>query len=111
MIFLLLLSWLLRDRNDAKKSVPDTSIYYHFSITSFTITFTKKKMASGWVYASGSAWVSFDEATQKLIETLWRSDQATWINSQSFRGPVYVDTSEMVVLYGSYSYTIARVSS
>lgn len=86
-----------------------TSLVLLTLLTSLTITLTK--MASGWVYASGSAWVSFDEATQKLIETLWRSDQATWINSRSFRGPVYVDTSEMVVLYGSYSYTIARVPS
>lgn len=65
-------------------------------------------MAVDWVYASGSAWVSFDPATQRLIETLWTRDQATWINSQSFRGPIYVDTSDMVIMYGNYSYTIAR---
>lgn len=66
-------------------------------------------MPAEWVYASGSAWISFDPETQKVIESLWTRDQATWINSQSFRGPVYVDTSEMVIMYGSYSYTIARI--
>jgi hypothetical protein len=65
-------------------------------------------MAVEWVYATGSAWVSFDSATQVMIETLWTREAATWINSQTFRGPVYIDTSEMVVMYGSYSYTIAR---
>lgn len=67
-------------------------------------------MAIEWVYASGSNWVRFDTASQQIIETLWSRDAATWFNSQSFRGPVYVDTSEMVVMYGSYAYTIARRS-
>jgi hypothetical protein len=65
-------------------------------------------MAVDWVYASGSSWVSFDSASQKLIETLWTRDGATWINCYSFQGPVYIDTSEMCAMYGSYSYTIAR---
>jgi len=65
-------------------------------------------MTIEWVYASGSNWVRFDTASQQIIETLWARDAATWFNSQSFRGPVYVDTSEMVVMYGSYAYTIAR---
>ncbi|KAI9254062.1 hypothetical protein BY458DRAFT_521338 [Sporodiniella umbellata] len=65
-------------------------------------------MASQWVYAAGSAWVSFDSATQNVIESLWKRDVATWINSQIFQGPVYVDTTEMVMHYNNYSYTIAR---
>lgn len=65
-------------------------------------------MAAEWVYASGSAWIAFDAETQRVIETLWANDQATWINSPSFPGPVFVDTSEMIIMYESYSYTIAR---
>ncbi|KAI7886875.1 uncharacterized protein EV154DRAFT_389073, partial [Mucor mucedo] len=62
-----------------------------------------------WVYASGSAWISFDDQTQKVIEELWARDQATWIHSQMFPGgPLFVDTTEMIITFGSYSYTIAR---
>ncbi|KAL4207250.1 hypothetical protein CU097_015006 [Rhizopus azygosporus] len=65
-------------------------------------------MTAQWVYAAGSAWVTFDSATQKMIESLWERDGATWINCQCFHGPIYVDTSEMVVHFNNYSYTIAR---
>ncbi|KAI8973431.1 hypothetical protein BDF20DRAFT_882341 [Mycotypha africana] len=62
-----------------------------------------------WVYASGSTWVSFDPMAQQMLEHLWRKEYAaTWIASQSFRGPVFVDITEMTALYGSYAYTIAR---
>ncbi|KAI8354094.1 hypothetical protein EDC96DRAFT_446990 [Choanephora cucurbitarum] len=68
-------------------------------------------MAVEWVYASGSTWISFDPATQTIIESLWqRGNSATWITCSNFPGPVYVDTDQMVVLYGSYSYTIVRKS-
>ncbi|KAI8647474.1 hypothetical protein BD408DRAFT_378873 [Parasitella parasitica] len=67
-------------------------------------------MVVEWVYASGSNWVRFDVESQQIIEKLWLRDAATWFNSQSFRGPVYVDTSEMLVMYGSTAYTIARRS-
>ncbi|RCH79450.1 hypothetical protein CU098_006585, partial [Rhizopus stolonifer] len=52
-------------------------------------------MAVQWVYASGSSWLTFDSTTQKIIESLWKSDAATWINCQAFRDLVYIDTSEM----------------
>ncbi|KAF1803554.1 hypothetical protein FB192DRAFT_1368664 [Mucor lusitanicus] len=82
------------------------TLYLYFKdISSNSQLFT---MTIEWVYASGSNWVRFDTASQHIIETLWARDAATWFNSQSFRGPVYVDTSEMVVMYGSYAYTIAR---
>ncbi|RCI03875.1 hypothetical protein CU098_012972 [Rhizopus stolonifer] len=68
-------------------------------------------MPVDWVYASGSTWISFDAAAQVVIESLWqRGDSATWITCSNFPGPVYIDTHDMVVLYGSYSYTIARRS-
>lgn len=63
-----------------------------------------------WVYANGSAWVLLDPETQVVIESLWMRDQAAWINSQSFKGPIYVDTTAMSITYGSYYYTIARRS-
>ncbi|KAI8372190.1 hypothetical protein BD560DRAFT_467741 [Blakeslea trispora] len=69
-------------------------------------------MAVEWVYASGSTWISFDPATQEVIESLWKhGNGATWITSSNFPGPIYVDTDQMVILYGSYSYTIARKST
>lgn len=83
------------------------SLLYSFS-SSFLSQLQLFTMTIEWVYASGSNWVRFDTASQQIIETLWARDAATWFNSQSFRGPVYVDTSEMVVMYGSYAYTIAR---
>ncbi|KAI8878265.1 hypothetical protein K501DRAFT_287962 [Backusella circina FSU 941] len=65
-------------------------------------------MMVDWVYASGSSWVSFDKDSQQQIETLWRNNGSTWIISPCFQGPVFVDTSEMFLMYGSFSYTIAR---
>lgn len=67
-------------------------------------------MTIEWVYASGSAWVSFDSVSQRLIEDLWVRDASTWINSKSFEGPVFVDMTDMVLLYRCFSYTIARRS-
>lgn len=61
-----------------------------------------------WVYASGSAWISFDPVTQMVIETLWQRDQDAWINTPLFHGPVYVDTTEMTMFYSCFSFTIAR---
>ncbi|KAI9362745.1 hypothetical protein BD770DRAFT_381687 [Pilaira anomala] len=65
-------------------------------------------MAVQWVYANGSTWVTLDVNAQYQIETLWTRDASSWIDSASFRGPVYVDTSEMVLMFGGLSYTIAR---
>jgi hypothetical protein len=65
-------------------------------------------MAVQWVYANGSYWVTLDRNAQTQIETLWSRDASSWIDSTSFRGPVYVDTSEMVLMYGGLSYVIAR---
>lgn len=63
-----------------------------------------------WLYANGSAWVLLDPDTQVVIESLWIRDQAAWIHSQSFNGPIYVDTTAMSITYGAYYYTIARRS-
>lgn len=65
-------------------------------------------MSVQWVYATGSSWVTLDQSAQSQIETLWKRDASNWINSSSFRGPVYVDTSEMILMYAGYSYAIAR---
>ncbi|GAN09434.1 hypothetical protein MAM1_0267d08961 [Mucor ambiguus] len=65
-------------------------------------------MAVQWVYANGSTWVTLDLSAQYQIESLWSRDASSWINSDSFRGPVYVDTSEMVLMFGGLSYVICR---
>jgi hypothetical protein len=65
-------------------------------------------MAIQWVYATGSSWVTLDQSAQSQIETLWKRDASSWIKSSSFRGAVYVDTSEMILMSDGYSYTIAR---
>lgn len=65
-------------------------------------------MAVQWVYATGSAWVTLDRNAQSQIETLWSRDASSWIESSSFRGPVYVDTSEMLLMSAGLSYAIAR---
>lgn len=61
-----------------------------------------------WVYSSGQKWVSLDSQAQAQIEKLWSMDQANWVISDAFCGPVYVDTSQMILVYEGYSYTIAR---
>ncbi|KAI9261867.1 hypothetical protein EDC94DRAFT_561811 [Helicostylum pulchrum] len=68
-------------------------------------------MAAQWVYANGSTWVTLDRNAQFQIETLWTRDASSWIASDSFRGPVYVDTSEMVLMFAGLSYVIARRNS
>lgn len=61
-----------------------------------------------WVYSSGQKWVSLDTQAQSQIEKLWNNDQANWVTSDSFSGPVFVDTTQMLLVYEGYSYTIAR---
>ncbi|CAO3621554.1 unnamed protein product [Mucor hiemalis] len=65
-------------------------------------------MTVQWVYANGSLWITLDLQAQKQIEILWSRDAANWISSKSFRSPVYVDTSEMVLMCDGLSYVIAR---
>lgn len=65
-------------------------------------------MSANWVYSSGSAWISFDPATQMVIETLWKRNQAAWINCPLFHGSIYIDTTDMLMLYSSFTFTIAR---
>lgn len=65
-------------------------------------------MAVQWVYANGSSWITLDKYAQSQIETLWSRDASSWIDSPSFRGPVYVDTSEMVLMVDGLQYVIAR---
>lgn len=67
-------------------------------------------MAVQWVYANGHLWITLDIQAQRQIEVLWARDGANWISSNSFRSPVYVDTSEMVLMVDGIAYTIARRS-
>jgi hypothetical protein len=62
-----------------------------------------------WIYSSGAIWVYLDAKAQQQIEQLWSTNQASWVNSESFHGPVYVDTAMMTLIYEGYSYTIARL--
>ncbi|KAI8988568.1 hypothetical protein BDF20DRAFT_813445 [Mycotypha africana] len=61
-----------------------------------------------WVYANGCNWVVLDALAQQHIESLWSQNGASWIQSRSFRAPIYVDISQMVLLCNGTSYTIAR---
>jgi hypothetical protein len=65
-------------------------------------------MAFQWVYSNGSEWVELDQVTQSSIETLWSNSGADWIPSGLFSGAVYVNISEMIMIYNHFSYTIAR---
>ncbi|KAI9332265.1 hypothetical protein BD770DRAFT_477723 [Pilaira anomala] len=56
-----------------------------------------------WVYSSGQKWVSLDTQAQSQIEKLWNNDQANWVTSDSFSGPVFVDTTQMLLVYEGYS--------
>ncbi|KAI8076501.1 uncharacterized protein B0P05DRAFT_471981 [Gilbertella persicaria] len=62
-----------------------------------------------WLYSSGKDWNCFDIKTQQLIEKLWCTNQASWIDSEAFQEPIYVDTALMTLMCGGYSYTIARL--
>lgn len=66
------------------------------------------EMAVQWVYASGSSWIALDRVAQMQIESLWKHSASGWVVSTWFQGAVYVDASEMVLLFGGYSYAIAR---
>lgn len=65
-------------------------------------------MTIQWVYANGSSWVTLDAAAQKHIESLWSHNSSSWIQSQSFYSPVYVDIGQMLLMCNGMSYTIAR---
>lgn len=62
-----------------------------------------------WLYSSGQNWVYLDSNSQKQIEQLWSYNRASWINSESFKGPIYVDTSLMTLIYNGYAYSLARL--
>jgi hypothetical protein len=61
-----------------------------------------------WVYANGSSWITLDPLAQRHIESLWSHNASNWIQTTSFRYPVYVDVSQMCLVMGGYSYAIAR---
>lgn len=62
-----------------------------------------------WLYSCGQNWVCLDPQSQTQIEQLWSYNQASWINSESFSGPIYVDTSLMTLIYNGYAYSLARL--
>lgn len=75
----------------------------------FIISCRKKKMCSfRWLYSAGQSWRCLDETAQGQIERLWRCNQANWITSESFPGPVFVDTAQMVLIHKGAFYAIAR---
>ncbi|KAI8069089.1 uncharacterized protein B0P05DRAFT_551534 [Gilbertella persicaria] len=61
-----------------------------------------------WVYANGSSWVTLDSLAQSHIESLWSHNSSSWIQSQSFRCPVYVDIGQMMLMCNGTCYSIAR---
>ncbi|KAI8886860.1 hypothetical protein K501DRAFT_176797 [Backusella circina FSU 941] len=61
-----------------------------------------------WVYANGSSWIVLDNLAQNYIEGLWSRNSSNWIQSNSFRKPVYVDTAQMCLIIDGIAYTIAR---
>ncbi|EIE80609.1 hypothetical protein RO3G_05314 [Rhizopus delemar RA 99-880] len=61
-----------------------------------------------WLYSAGQSWRCLDETAQGQIERLWRCNQANWITSESFPGPVFVDTAQMVLIHKGAFYAIAR---
>ncbi|KAI8637643.1 hypothetical protein BD408DRAFT_424172 [Parasitella parasitica] len=62
-----------------------------------------------WLYSSGQCWLCLDSTAQMQIEKLWSGNQASWVTSEAFQGPIYVDTSMMTLIYNGYSYSIARL--
>lgn len=63
-----------------------------------------------WLYANGSCWLPLDRIAQRDIEVLWKRNASYWIRcpSLSKTDSIYVDISEMVMIYNGYAYTIAR---
>jgi hypothetical protein len=62
-----------------------------------------------WVYANGSQWVALDRTAQLNIESLWSNNASNWINCRTFPSAVYVDISQMALIWNEMSYTIARI--
>ncbi|OBZ88353.1 hypothetical protein A0J61_03606 [Choanephora cucurbitarum] len=61
-----------------------------------------------WVYANGCNWVMLDPVAQNQCESLWSHNSSSWIQSNSFDSPVYIDIGQMVLLCNGVSYSIAR---
>jgi hypothetical protein len=61
-----------------------------------------------WVYANCSSWIPLDHRAQVQLEQLWASNSSYWIQSDSFRGPLYADLGQMCIVYNGMAYTIAR---
>ncbi|KAI8069120.1 uncharacterized protein B0P05DRAFT_551631 [Gilbertella persicaria] len=61
-----------------------------------------------WVYANGCNWVTLDPVAQNQCECLWSHNSSSWIQSNSFTSPVYIDIGQMVLLCNGVSYSIAR---
>jgi hypothetical protein len=61
-----------------------------------------------WVYANGCNWVTLDALAQSHIESLWSSCGSSWIQTRSFRSPVYIDISQMLLMCNGTAYSIAR---
>ncbi|KAI7906045.1 uncharacterized protein BX663DRAFT_498590 [Cokeromyces recurvatus] len=61
-----------------------------------------------WVYANGCNWITLDSTSQRYIENLWSHNSSSWIQSQSFQCPVYVDIDKMLLMCNGMSYCIAR---
>lgn len=64
-----------------------------------------------WVYAKDANWIQLDEITQECIEILWVRNHSSYIESPSFKEPVYIDISQMVLVTDNYQHTIVRRQS
>lgn len=64
-----------------------------------------------WVYAKDAHWVQLDEITQECIEILWVRNHSSYIASPSFKEPVYIDISQMLLVTDNYQHTIVRCQS
>ncbi|OBZ88346.1 hypothetical protein A0J61_03603 [Choanephora cucurbitarum] len=61
-----------------------------------------------WVYANGCTWVTLDPIAQQHIESLWSMNSSSWIESQFFQCPVFIDIDKMLLMCNGLSYSIAR---
>ncbi|KAI8051805.1 hypothetical protein BDF21DRAFT_404324 [Thamnidium elegans] len=55
-------------------------------------------MALRWYISIGSSWLPLDDLSARNVEYCWSRNHSQYINSGTFRGPVYVNLDRMSIV-------------
>lgn len=60
-------------------------------------------------YGSNKDWISLSNTANRQIENLYKNKTSSWIASEDFLGPFYIDIINEKLLYDGYSYTLKNI--